>query len=81
MFAFSDRMGRVHVQIHDRLDLGSDDAPHAERVEYVVRQYARILEDAWHSHPGNLMLKHLGRYERLTKLKSRNTGTSADNGP
>jgi lauroyl/myristoyl acyltransferase len=81
VFALSDRMGRIHVQIHERLDLGSENQPNAERVKHVVRQYARILEDAWHSHPGNLMLKHLARYERLTRPKPINTGMSAGDGP
>jgi lauroyl/myristoyl acyltransferase len=78
VFAFSDLKGRVHVQIHDPLQLGSDDIPHNERVEHVVGQYARILEDAWHSHPGNLMMRLLGRYKRLA---DRNEDTSTGNGP
>ena len=55
-----DRAVRRHLigvayKFLDPLDSGSESMGHSERVESLVRQYARLLEQRWSQDPGNVL--------------------------
>src|SRR5437870_11841779 len=65
VFAPFDEHGRVNIQILEALDGGSESMAHSERVELLVRQYARLLEQRWSQDPGNVHQRTRDKFLRL----------------
>jgi KDO2-lipid IV(A) lauroyltransferase len=55
VFAPFDDEGRVNIEFLEPLDTGTQEMGHSERVESLVRQYARLLEERWSQDPGNVL--------------------------
>ncbi len=54
LFAPFDDRGRVHVEILEPLDPGNQALDRNQRIDGMVRQYARLLEQRWQSDFGNV---------------------------
>jgi lauroyl/myristoyl acyltransferase len=55
VFAPFDEEGRVNIEFLEPLDNGSESMGHSERVESLVKQYVRLLEQRWSEDPGNVL--------------------------
>jgi lauroyl/myristoyl acyltransferase len=65
VFAPFDEEGRVNIEFLEPLDSGSESMAHSERVESLVRQYARLLEQRWSQDPGNVRPRLAGKFLSL----------------
>jgi hypothetical protein len=55
----------VNIEFLEPLDSGSESMAHSERVESLVRQYARLLEQRWSQDPGNVHQRTREKFLRL----------------
>lgn len=65
VFAPFDEEGRVNIELLEPLDGGSESMARSERVESLVRQYARLLELRWSQDPGNVRQRIAGKFLTL----------------
>ena len=60
--------GRLSIQIGAPFAAGPGQASSAERVEALVRQYARHHEQVWRNHPENIPWMHMRQHLNFPKL-------------
>lgn len=64
VFASMDHAGRINVEFLDPLNKDMPEISHPEKVGYLIRQYANLLEKRWKDDPGSI------RWNRITKFLS-----------
>lgn len=69
--------GRIHVEFGTPLDTGAGHLERQERIESLIRQYARFLEARWSDDPGGVRMHHLEHYLGLPASTPQHTDDSA----
>lgn len=62
VFSQVDANGGMSVTYHEALDELPQDAPRQDKINFVIRQYLKLLEAYWMSDIGNVERSHLRKY-------------------
>ncbi|MBW1742417.1 MAG: AMP-binding protein [Deltaproteobacteria bacterium] len=65
VFTSLDTTGKVRMEFMNPLKVGSPGMNHQDRVEFLIRQYAGLLEKKWREDPGNIQWKYLRQFLAL----------------
>ncbi len=74
VIATMDVDGRIHVEFSAPLDTGPEDMERRERIEGLIRQYARFLEIRWSDDPGGVRMHHVEHFLELPALTAGHAG-------
>ena len=68
VFGSANPSGKIYLKIRPPLTTGDKHISHAERVAFLVRQYAALLEEVWRKKPGDIAWEQIRHYFTLPAI-------------